>query len=114
MENFMLINVPDAIGTPFCVSADDGSRLHEQILPLLQQKKHLELSFSEAQSVISAFLNAAYGKLFGDGLDAAFIDSHVRLIGVRPDLVASVRKNAIRYYQNPEQHQAIWDSVVNG
>ena len=113
MDNVIQINLVDVIGSPFCVSVADGLRLPHQILPQLQQQRHIVLSFTKANTVVTAFLNASYGKLFGS-LTPQIIENQLQFEGIDTDLVRRIKDKAISYYQNPAQHQMAWDSVTRG
>ena len=60
------VRVHDIVGGPLCVSTEDGQRLHDKILPLLEAGTPLVLSFERIDTLISAFLNAAIGQLYGE------------------------------------------------
>ena len=66
MTQPVTVRVYDIVGGPLCVSTEDGQRLHDKILPLLEAGTPLVLSFERVDTLISAFLNAAIGQLYGE------------------------------------------------
>jgi len=56
----------DIVGSPVCVSADDGQTVHDKIAPLLRDNRKVVVSFERVETLISAFLNAAIGQLYGE------------------------------------------------
>ena len=60
------VRVHDVIEGPLCISTEDGQRLHDKILPLLQAEKPIALSFERIDAIISAFLGSAIGQLYGE------------------------------------------------
>ena len=66
MTQPMTVRVHDIVGGPLCVSIEDGQRLHDKIFPLLNAGTPLVLSFERVDTLISAFLNAAIGQLYGE------------------------------------------------
>ncbi len=48
------------------MSSDDGQKVHDKIAPLLREGRKVSLSFDRIETIISAFLNAAIGQLYGE------------------------------------------------
>lgn len=111
MVEAMQVNVVDVVGSRHCVSVEDGLRVHDLVLRLLNKGSTVVLSFEKADTVISAFLNASIGKLFGD-LPAADVDARLQVRNVNTELLERIKQNAIRYYNNPTAHQAVIASVI--
>ena len=97
-----------------CVSSSDGQRLHDKIAPLLEEGTPVVLSFERVDILISAFLNAAVGQLYGK-----LPEDRIReLISVR-DLAADdlymlsrVVDNAKLYFSRPEDFDRAWEEEV--
>ena len=66
MSNPVIVRIFDIVGGPLCVSAEDGERVHSKIVPLLRDGQKVVLSFEQVETLISAFLNAAIGQLYGE------------------------------------------------
>ncbi|MBI2060654.1 MAG: STAS-like domain-containing protein [Nitrospirae bacterium] len=60
------MRIYDLVQGPLCVSARDGDRVCDRIIPLLRQGRKVVLSFDQIETVIAAFLNAAIGRLYGE------------------------------------------------
>ena len=108
------VRVHDLIGSPLCVSADDGQRLHDKIAPLLEENIPVTLSFKGVDTIISAFLNAAIGQLYGE-----FPEEHVReLISFEDlsaddhELVRRVVENAIIYFTHMDEFDRAWQEEL--
>jgi hypothetical protein len=114
MGNPVIVRIFDIVGGPLCVSADDGQRVHDKIVPLLQQGQPVALSFEQVETVISAFLNAAIGQLYGE-----FPEGRVReLVTVRDmdgedqAVLKRVVDNAKAYFKAPKQFDQAWKEEV--
>lgn len=110
----VIVRIFDIVGGPLCVSADDGQRVHDKIAPLLRQGQKVVLSFEQVETLISAFLNAAIGQLYGE-----FPEDRIReLVEVR-DMdqsdVAVLRRvvdNAKAYFKAPKDFDQAWKEEV--
>lgn len=99
------VRVFDIVGGPLCTSSDDGQLVHDRIAPLLRDGKPVALSFAQIDTVISAFLNAAIGQLYGE-----FKEEEIRKrLAIRDmaaeDLVLLKRvvENAKAYFKDPKR-----------
>ena len=110
MNQAISVRVRDIIGGPHCVSAEDGQRLYEKIAPLIRQGEPVTLSFRGVDTVISAFLNAAIGQLYGEFSDKLVKElvSVEELSDVDMQLVDRVAENAILYFANADQFDRAW------
>lgn len=114
MKPPVTIPLTDIVGGPLCVSVEDGQTVFEKIAPLLREGRKVELSFQGVETVISAFLNAAIGQLYGE-----FTEDQIRnLVSVKDmaqdDLVMLKRvvENAKLYFANREKFDAAWQEEV--
>ncbi len=110
MNQPVTVRVFDIVGGPLCVSANDGQLLHDKIAPLLKAGMPVVLSFGRVEILISAFLNAAIGQLYGDLSENRIRD----LLSVRDlatddlDMLEHVVENAKRYFSRPEDFDRAW------
>lgn len=107
------ISVVNMIGT-LCVSADDGQRLHDKIAQNIRQGNRVEVSFAGVETLISAFLNAAIGQLYGEFSDES-ISSHLRIEGLEiedAELLERVTKNAKVYFANRRSYDEAWKAEI--
>ncbi len=116
MNNRVSIRVADLVGGSLCISAEDGQKVFEKILPLLKNGKPVTISFDHVNMVISLFLNIAIGQLYG-----SFSEDEVRalvrvegLSGDDMELLKRVVDNAKRYYSNPKGYDAAWQEEEEG
>lgn len=114
MSKEIIVRVFDVVGGPLCVSADDGQAVHDKIVPLLRGGHNVAVSFEKVETLISAFLNAAIGQLYGE-----FPEDRIRsLLSVRDmsqedlALLKRVVDNAKVYFQNRKQFDQAWKEEV--
>jgi hypothetical protein len=114
MSNPIIVRVFDIVGGPLCVSTEDGQRVHDKIAPLLRDGQKVVLSFEQVETLISAFLNAAVGQLYGE-----FPEDRVReLISVRDldeddtAVLKRVVENAKAYFKEPRKFDQAWKEEV--
>lgn len=108
------VSVYDVVGGSLCVSADDGRRLHDKIVPLLRQSTPVVLSFERVELMISAFLNAAIGQLYGE-LSYESVDdllSPKNLSSDDVDMWKQVIENAKVYFERPEDLDRAWREEI--
>jgi hypothetical protein len=106
----IIVRAFDVIGSPLGVSSDDGQKVHDKIAPLLREGRKVSLSFERIETIISAFLNAAIGQLYGE-----FPEDKIReLFSVRdmsPEDLALLKRvvdNAKLYFKNRAQFDEAW------
>lgn len=114
METPVVVRVFDIVGGPLCVSADDGQRVHDKIVPLMRNGQKVVLSFEQVETLISAFLNAAIGQLYGE-----FSEERIReLVSVRDmdeedqAVLKRVVDNAKTYFKAPKEFDQAWKEEV--
>lgn len=110
MNQLVTVRVYDVVGGPLCVSTEDGQRLYDKIAPLLKEGTSVALSFERIDTLISAFLNAAIGQLYGELPE----DRIRRLLSIRDmaaddiEVLKRVVENAIVYFSNPDDFDRAW------
>ena len=114
MDEPLLAKVATIVGGSLCVSADDGQKVHDKIAPLLREKRPVVLSFQGVETLISAFLNAAVGQLYGE-FDEATIRELLSVRDMSQDdlgILKRVVENAKRYFANKPAYDAAWKGEV--
>lgn len=104
------VRVHDVIEGPLCISLEDGQRLHDRILPLLQEEKPIALSFERIDAIIPAFLGSAIGQLYGE-LPEDHIDRFLSVRDMADDdreVLDCVVRNAKVYLSSPEEYDRAW------
>ena len=114
MTEPITVQVFDIIGGPLGVSAGDGQRLHDKVAPLIEAGTPVVLSFERVDILISTFLNAAVGQLYGE-----FPEDHIRkLLSVRGlaaddlDMLSRVVDNAKVYFSKPREFDRAWEEEL--
>ena len=93
-----------------CVSAADGQTVHDKIAPLIKAGNSVILSFNGVETVISAFLNAAIGQLYGEFSDDQIRNS-LSVEDLEPEdlsLLKRVVDNARVYFQHRRGFDEAW------
>jgi hypothetical protein len=96
------IRVFDALGSPFAITTEDGEKVFGKINPILQQQEGVALDFTHIELVVSTFLNASVGQLYGV-YDDDFIEAHFSVTNMSPDdreILAKVIKTAKDFFSD--------------
>ena len=111
MGQEVIVRVVDVVGGPLCAASEDGQLVHDKVAPLLREGRNVAISFAGVETLISAFLNAAIGQLYGE-----FKEDEVReLLAVRdmaPEDLALLKRvvdNAKAYFKDPKRFNAAVD-----
>ena len=114
MEKPIIVRIFDIVGGPLCVSAEDGQRVHDKIAPLIRDGKPVALSFERVETLISAFLNAAIGQLYGE-----FPEDRIKELVTVQDMadedmaiLKRVVDNAKAYFSSPKEFDQAWQEEV--
>ncbi len=110
MSESIKIKVTDLIGSPLCISAEDGQKVFDKVAKLLSERKSVTVSFENATMLISLFLNVAIGQLY-DSFSEEAIRAQLKVEGLSSDdmeLLKRVVDNAKRYYSNKESYDNAW------
>lgn len=110
MKEQVTIRVADIIGSPLCISAEDGQKVYEKLVPLLKQGRKVTISFERVTTIISLFLNAAIGQFYGV-FDESRLNDLLSVTGLTDDdldMLKRVVDNAKRYYANPQSFDQAW------
>jgi hypothetical protein len=114
MDEPIIARIATIVGGPLCVSAEDGQRVHDKISPLLKEGRKVALSFNGVETLISAFLNASIGQLYGH-MPEERIKELLSVKDMKPEdaeLLRRVVQNAKRYFANREKYDAAWKEEV--
>lgn len=111
----MKLDVKDTIQRTQATVRTDGVKVYEAIELLLGKKEKVEIDFSNITMVVSSFLNAAIGKLYGEHTEE-FIQEYVKVVGLCEDdielLNDIVIPNAKSYFANQTKIETIENSVL--
>ena len=110
MNDKFIINVADVIGSDLCITPEDGQKIYDIIISILEEPKQIEISFERIQMLTSIFLNRAIGQLYKDHKDDELKKIiYVGLSQDDQDVVFRVIENAKRYYSSPQKYEAAWN-----
>ncbi|WP_321931571.1 STAS-like domain-containing protein [Paraburkholderia guartelaensis] len=109
-----VVNVSKIVDGPLCISAEDGQRLHDAIASKLRENQAVVVSFQGIETLISAFLNAAIGQLYGE-----FAENSIKELLTVSDmnqedlvLLKRVVDNAKTYFENRDKVDSAWQDEV--
>jgi len=108
------ISLYEIVNDPFCVSAEDGEKVFEQIKKIFLADKKIDISFLNVKMVTSAFLNTAIGKLYGQ-FEEQEIKERFSLSDISNSdklLLKRVITTAKAYYKNPNQFEESIDKIM--
>lgn len=115
MEKLKIIHiyVRDIISSSAAVSSNEGDKVFQVINANLKNNEQVLVDFNNLNLIISAFLNAAIGQLYGT-YKAEFIKEHLSVIGLSNDdlhLLKKVNDRAKEYFsqQNEEFDNTLKD-----
>lgn len=106
------INVLAIVGSPLCVSSNDGHLVYEYIEKSFLNNVSVELDFTGTETIISAFLNAAVGQLY-EKFTESLIRESLSICGMSNEdliLLKRVVDNAKIYFKNRESFDKAWGS----
>ena len=111
----MKIDIKEVIQRPQATVRTDGVKVYEAIEKLLDNKEKVEVDFSKITMVVSSFLNAAIGKLYGK-YDEQFINENVKMIGLCEDdmelLNDIVIPNAKSFFENQNRIEKMEKNIL--
>lgn len=111
----MKIDVKDVIQRTQATVRTEGVKVYETIEKHLDKKEKVEVDFSSITMVVSSFLNAAIGKLYGK-YSEEYIDANVKVVGLSDDDVELLNDivipNAKSFFENQEKIKTIEKNVM--
>jgi hypothetical protein len=110
MTDRITLRVADIIGSALCIASEDGQKIFDKLVPLIRNGKHIVISFERISIIISLFLNAAIGQLYGTFSEEQ-IRSQLEVSNLAEDDVEMLKRvveNAKSYYANREGYDKAW------
>ncbi len=110
--NKVTIRVADIVGGSLCISAEDGQKVFEKIKQLFENDQKVVVSFDKVTMLISLFLNAAIGQLYGSFSEEK-VKTSLEVTGLAAEDIEILKKvvdNAKKYYANRAGYDAAWDN----
>jgi hypothetical protein len=112
MDKPITIKVADLIGSPLCISAEDGQKVFDKVEALFKDDRKVIISFDRVSTLISLFLNVSIGQLYGSFSEDE-IRAKLQVDGLSGDDMALLKRvvdNAKKYYANPKGYDAAWQN----
>jgi hypothetical protein len=116
MGDLVKLKIADIVGSPVWVSTEDGQKVFQEITAALSANAVVELSFANRENLITAFLNAAIGQLYGGAYEESFLKEHLGYSDTTEDdrvMLERVIQNAKRYFANRQAYDRVWDEAVD-
>lgn len=98
-NKIVTINISDFVG-PVCIDRESGNKLFSKIKQLIDEGRHVRLSFAGTSEVIPTFLNSAIGQLYGC-FARGVIQDRLSVDGLENEDLQTLKQvvdNAVRYY----------------
>ncbi len=110
--------IKDIINSELAVSTENGNKVFEIVDSYLQKKEKVELDFAGINIMITAFLNAAIGRLYSKKeYTADFLNEYLKLENVEKDdrvLFKDVIQRAKEYFADKERFESDTKDAING
>ncbi|MBZ4044254.1 STAS-like domain-containing protein [Flavobacterium hibisci] len=110
--------IKDIINSELAVSTENGEKVFKMIDSCLQKKEKIELDFAGITIMITAFLNAAIGKLYGKKeYTPDFLNEYLKLKNVELEdrsLFIDVIQRAKEYFANKEDFEKNSNNAIYG
>ncbi|WP_018989137.1 STAS-like domain-containing protein [Aromatoleum toluclasticum] len=116
MADHITLKIFDIVGGPVWVSSDDGQKVFDKIVAAFRADRAVDLSFANRENMITAFLNAAIGQLYGGQYDEVFLKEHLTFRDISDDDRAMLERaiaNARRYFANRAAYDQAWREVTD-
>lgn len=110
--------VKDIINSPLAVSTEKGEMVFQAIDNHLRKNEKVVIDFKGIDLMITAFLNAAIGKLYGNkNYTSEFLNQHIDLENVASEdrsLFKDVIERAKEYFENKESFDKNANEAIYG
>lgn len=111
----MIISVSETIGSASATIRDHGLAVYKIAKEEIKQNHQVTISFDGIDMVISSFLNASIGKLYGD-FSFSKVDELLNIVGLDIEdmelLEVTVIPNAKEFYTDSDKIDKIEESVI--
>ena len=108
MKEPQVVHLAEVVGSPYCVSSNDGEKLHEILAARLHANAPVVLSFAGVEDLTTAFLNTAIGQLYGE-MDERIIRQNLSVADAdndQLDLLKRVVERAKAFFAEPARFEA--------
>lgn len=108
------VNLAEVVGSPFCVSVEDGNKVNAQIAAAFDKNSVVEVSFAGVTRLTTAFLNAAIGQLYNEYSDEK-VRKLISIINTTQEdlrLLQKVIENAKIFFRDREKYRSAVKDVL--
>lgn len=101
------INLFEAIGSRAAISSDDGDMIFKRIDLALKNKVNVLVDFQNIDLIVSTFLNASIGQLYGT-YTSQVIRKYLKVINLNNDDLGTLKlviKRAQEYFENKKNFE---------
>lgn len=112
--NKIKISIYAITGDSFCVAAEDGEKVFEQIKKGFLEGKKIDISFLNIEMLTTAFLNTAIGKLY-DEFDEKEIKNSLSISDISDEDKLRIKRvvdTAKAYYKDPDQFEKSINKIM--
>lgn len=96
------VKVYKVLGYPFAVSTEDGEKIFNLLNANLKEEKKIIIDFSDIELIVSTFLNASIGQLYGL-YSTQFIQQYLSITNMTNedlDILKKVTDTAKAYFKD--------------
>lgn len=104
-----LLSIRDIVGCEFCVAAEDGQKVYENIKKELAEGHKVSLSFQSVRNISSVFIFSAIGQLHNGEFSESDLKNNLDIIDISQERHKLIEKTAHRakaYFENPSRLHA--------
>jgi len=116
MDDRITLKIFDIVGGQVWVSSENGQKVFDKITAAFKAGRLVDLSFANRKNLITAFLNAAIGQLYGGEYEEVFLKEHLVFSDITDDDRAMLERaieNAKRYFANRQAYDQAWEEIVD-
>ena len=108
------INIFEIIGGNAAVTSDDGDTIFKRIDKAFKNKIPVIIDFQNIEIIVSTFLNAAVGQIYGY-YTSEFIRDHLKVENMENDdlgILKKVVERAKEYFKNKQGFESTIDNTL--
>ncbi|MBN2828990.1 MAG: STAS-like domain-containing protein [Candidatus Cloacimonetes bacterium] len=113
MEDYR-IEIINVVGSEYCIEAEDGKIVYDQIKAAIDNGNRVILSFRNVEILTTSFLNTAVGQLYRDLTDER-VKEIISVENMSPSDQAKLKRvndTAKLYYKNPERMKKTIEEIM--
>jgi hypothetical protein len=114
MKQPVSLSIVDIVGSGLCIASDDGQKVYDAIAAELRAGNRVRMSFKNVEALTSAFLNVAFGQLYGEFSEQQ-IKAGLSVADGSPDdmfLLKRVVDRSKEFFKDPDRFHAAAKEVL--